>query len=70
MKKIWFLKMIMKNFALFSAFKATSISEQSKPTAKDDLIDFDAWSSDMLNKPKDKTAIVKQGIQTLVRKNI
>ena len=60
----------MKNFALFSAFKTTSINEQTKPTAKDDLIDFDAWSSDMLNKPKDKTAIVKQGIQTLVRKNI
>ena len=39
--------------------------QTNNTTAKQDLIDFDSWSSDMLNKPQDKTSIVKQGVQTL-----
>ena len=43
----------------------TKKDQTNNTTAKQDLIDFDSWSSDMLNKPQDKTSIVKQGVQTL-----
>ena len=43
----------------------TKKDQTNNTAAKQDLIDFDSWSSDMLNKPQDKTSIVKQGVQTL-----
>ena len=74
MDKLKFLTS-MKNFlhlffsmflASSSAFKVEDDITKKEPTnTKQDLIDFDSWSSDMLNKPQDKTSIVKQGVQTL-----
>ena len=71
-------KLHLKYFPLLTYVSASSASfkiedddnltkkdQTNNTTAKQDLIDFDSWSSDMLNKPQDKTSIVKQGVQTL-----